>query len=221
MTSREAAMGGGKARILIVDDHPLVRAGFQALIGDEPDFEVCGEAEGFTEALRLADDRNPDAAIVDLSLADGSGLELVKRLHARHPGIRLLVCSVHDESVFADRVLNAGALGYVNKRQATGQVMAALRCVLAGNTYRGGALTAERQTGLGRGDTNSVEKLSDRELEVFVMIGRGRDTAQIAAQLHLSVKTVETHRENLKKKLELDSATQLARCAAQWNLDHG
>jgi DNA-binding NarL/FixJ family response regulator len=219
MSKNGLALTRDKARILIVDDHPLVRAGFEALIGGEPDLEVCGEAEGYAEALRLADELEPDAAIVDLSLADGSGLELVKRLHARHPTTRLLVCSMHDESLFAARVLKAGARGYVNKQEATGHVVQAVREVLDGGIYLSPAMTERVRQRTTADAPTSVEGLTDRELEVFSLIGKGVGTAQIATQLHLSVKTVETHREKIKRKLNLASGSELARYAVQWVLE--
>lgn len=218
MPNRGPAPIHGKARILIVDDHPLVRAGFRALIGEEPDLEVCGEAEGFAEALERADETAPDVIVVDLSLDDGSGLELIKRLHARHPEVRLLACSMHDESLFADRVLKAGGRGYVNKHEATDHVVGAVREVLAGGIYLSSTMTERVRQRTPADGPASVEALTDRELEVFSLIGQGLGTAQVAAQLHLSVKTVETHREKIKRKLGLASGSELARYAAQWAL---
>lgn len=221
MTRSSATRQAGTARILVVDDHPLVRAGLRALIGDEPDLVVCCEAAGVSEALALVDDRRPDVAIVDLSLAEGSGLDLVRRLHARHPDTRLLVCSMHDESLFAARSLKAGAHGYVSKHEATERVVEAVHRVLAGGRYLSAAMTQRLADGdAGRVQT-SVDDLSNRELEVFALIGRGVSTAQIAQQLHLSVKTVETHRENIKRKLNLANGSELLRYAAQWTLENG
>nr|WP_275097600.1 response regulator transcription factor [Sedimenticola hydrogenitrophicus] len=209
----------GQTRILIVDDHPLVRAGFRALIGDEPDLAVCGEASGFTEAMRLATDQHPDVVIVDLSLAEGSGLELVKHLHMRLPDVRLLVCSMHDESLFAERALKAGARGYINKQEATDHVVEAVHQVLRGEIYLSDAMTQRVLQAEGGVQLGSVEALTDRELEVFSLIGQGIGTSRIAEQLHLSVKTVESHREKIKKKLKLLSATELSRYATQWSLE--
>ncbi len=214
-----------KRRVLIVDDHPLVRAGIAALIGHERDLEVCGETGTFGEALELAFLTEPDLAIVDLSLADGSGLELVKRLKVRQPGVRLLVCSMHEESLFAQRALNAGAMGYINKQEATSHVIEAIHRVLQGKVYLTQRMTDQVLQGLARGSAAdgapSIRDLTDRELEVFSLIGRGVATSHIAEQLHLSVKTVEAHRDKIKKKLNLASGSELTRYAVQWTLEQG
>lgn len=210
----------GKSRILIVDDHPLVRAGLRMLIDNEPDLSVCGEAAGSREALELTDNLAPHVIIIDLSLTEGSGLELIKRLHARHPTTRLLVCSMHDESLYAERVMKAGASGYIHKQEATDNVVGAVRRVLSGGSYLSAAMILRTlQTGSGR-EQASVENLTDRELEVFGLIGQGFATSRIAEQLNLSVKTVESHREKIKKKLNLASGSELARYAVQWTLEH-
>jgi len=214
-----------KRRILIVDDHPLVRAGIAALIGNEPDLMVCGETAVFSEALQLARGTEPDLAIVDLSLADGSGLELVKRLKGCEPDVQILVCSMHEESLFAQRVLNAGAMGYINKQEATSHVIEAIRRVLDGKVYLSERMTERVLYGLAGGGAlggaASIRNLTDRELEVLSLIGRGLVTSEIAEQLHLSVKTVETHREKIKKKLNLSSGGELTRYAVQWVLEQG
>ncbi|MCO6414131.1 MAG: response regulator transcription factor [Thiogranum sp.] len=211
------------ATVLIVDDHPLVRAGLRQLIADEPDLVVCGEAASVQEAIKLLDSCTPAVAIVDISLADGSGLELIRRMHARAPGIRILVASMHDESLFAERALRAGATGYINKQEAAAKVIEALRQVLRGKIYLSQKMTEvllrnatgvrERQT------TSSIESLSNRELEVFELIGRGLSTCKIAEKLHLSIKTIETHRANIKKKLGLGNGNELALKAMQWTLE--
>jgi DNA-binding NarL/FixJ family response regulator len=219
MTASKPAAPSHPARILIVDDHPLVRAGLKALIGNERDLCVCAEAAGFADALALADQQVPDLAIVDLSLTEGSGLELVKRLHARRPEIRLLVCSMHDEYLFAERVLKAGARGYIGKQEATDHVVEAIRQVLGGSVYLSPAMTQRMLLGMTGTRPATADDLTDREL--LSLIGKGHGTARIAEQLHLSVKTVENHREKIKRKLNLASGSELTRYAVQWALEQG
>jgi DNA-binding NarL/FixJ family response regulator len=222
MHSKPAAASQDTWRIVIIDDHPLVRAGLGSLINAEPDMEVIGEAEGIADGMALMQVK-PDLAIIDLSLNDGNGLELVKRLRNRHADVRLLVCSMHDEVLFAQRALNAGAMGYINKQEATTNVVKAMRDVLAGNIYLSSQMTARVLTGLAKGNkdfiTAPVHSLTDRELEVFDLIGKGIGTSAIAKKLNLSVKTIETHREKIKKKLNLHSASELNRAALQWTMD--
>jgi DNA-binding NarL/FixJ family response regulator len=226
MQETDLTVAAEKARILIVDDHPLVRAGLRALIGGESDLEVCGEAEGIAQTLTLAQATGPRVVIIDLSLSDGSGLELIKRLHRRHPELLILVCSMHEESLFAERALRAGARGYVNKHEATDRVVEAIRQVLSGGVYLSPTMTQRLLLGVTGGtgsartdDWPPLADLSDRELEVFGLIGAGLGTTQIAERLCLSVKTVETHREKLKRKLNLVSGAELARRAVQWQLE--
>lgn len=211
-----------KWHILVVDDHPLVRSGLSALISAEPDLEVCGETGAVSEALNLAATTSPDLAIVDLSLTDSDGLELVKRLRSHHPALRLLVCSVYDETLFAQRALAAGAMGYINKKEATIRIVEAIRQVLQGELFvsdQVAQLTLQELTQRGTKPHVSVASLSDRELQVYRLIGEGLRTSQIAGQLHLSVKTIESHKEKIKKKLNLTSASKLARHAVQWSQD--
>jgi DNA-binding NarL/FixJ family response regulator len=212
-----------KWQVLIVDDHPLVRAGLAALIAGEPDLEVCGEAGGIGEALEMVRARVPDLAVVDLSLADGNGLELVKRLKAGWAKVRTLVCSMHEESLFARRVLDAGAMGYINKQEAMSHVVEAVRQVLAGKVYLSAAMTERIAQGppgaKEAADGSPLGGLTDRELEVFTLIGQGLTPARIAERLHRSVKTVDAHRENIKRKLDLPSATELTRYAVLWTLE--
>jgi DNA-binding NarL/FixJ family response regulator len=214
-----------RARILIVDDHPVVRSGLRMLIDDEPDLFVCGEAGDADEAIRALDAKKPDLVIVDLSLKGSSGLELIKRIKSRETGSKMLVSSMFDESLYAERVLNAGALGYVSKQEAMEKVIEAIRCVLSGRVYLSATMSDRMLHRLTRDhqapERSPVESLSDRELEVFEMIGRGRTTGEIATQLHLSVKTVETHREKIKAKLRLKSAAELYQYAVRWVLEHG
>ena len=212
-----------RSRILIVDDHPVVRRGLRMLIDDEPDLFVCGEASDANEAIRVLDAKKPDLVIVDLSLKESSGLELIKRIKSRNAAAKMLVSSMFDESLYAERVLNAGALGYVSKQEAMEKVIEAIRCVLSGRVYLSAAMSDRMLHRLARDhqatQRSPVETLSDRELEVFEMIGRGRTTAEIAGQLHLSVKTVETHREKVKAKLGLKTAAELYQHAVRWVLE--
>jgi DNA-binding NarL/FixJ family response regulator len=210
-------------RILIVDDHPLVRLGLSSLIEAEADLEVCGETGKIGEALDLAGRFEPDVAIVDLSLADGNGLELVKRLAAQHKDLRILVCSMHDESLFAQRVLGAGAMGYINKQEATTHIIRAVRHLLDGKVWLSESMTERMLQCIAHGGSTptaaGIESLSDRELEVFGLTGQGMGPSQIAENLHLSVKTVETHKQKIKKKLNLHSGIELTRLAMQWMLE--
>lgn len=213
-------------RILIVDDHPLMRKGLAQTIADEPGMEVCGEAADINEALRKIEVLKPDIAIVDLSLGDGgNGLELIKDVMAMHPSVKILVSSMHDELLFAERVLRAGARGYVQKDEDTSTLLQALRRVNDGGVFLARPMMdriLESMTTSGElGARSPLDLLSDRELEVFEMIGRGMVTKQIAAKLDLSHKTVETYRENIKSKLRLSNATELTRSALMWILEEG
>jgi DNA-binding NarL/FixJ family response regulator len=209
--------------IMIVDDHPLVRSGFRQLIESETDLNVCCEAATMSEALQLIKHCTPDLVIIDLSLPDGNGLELIKRMRAMQTNTLILVSSMHDEDMFAERALRAGAKGYINKQEAGEQVIVAARQVLDGKVYLSSHMAARlllEQDGNPRAPMLSpVEHLSNRELEVFDLIGHGKTTGEIADKLHLSVKTIETHRANIKIKLGLSSAGELTRSAVQWTLD--
>ena len=211
------------ARIFIVDDHPLVRSGFHQLIAGEPDLSVCCEAGSVAEALEQLTVHEPDLAIVDISLPDGNGLDLIKRMRARAPHMGVLVASMHDEDLLAERALRAGAMGYINKQEAAEQVIGAIRQILKGRIYVSEAVAERllRSVADHGGDVqhSPVEFLSDRELEVFDLIGRGLGTGDIAERLHLSVKTIETYRANIKKKLRLKTAAELSRSAIQWSLE--
>ena len=225
-----AAPIGRRAYILLVDDHPMLRRGLAALLDGEPDLQVCAEA-ATVQAAQLALARcQPDLAIVDIGLDGSDGLDLVKAIKLRHPRTRMIVLSMHDESIYAERVLRAGAHGYVGKQQMGDTVLVAVRRVLAGERYMSAALGArfaERfiagagvGTGAGAGTAAaqdaSVALLSDRELSVFRLIGQGQTTRQIAGALNLSIKTIEAHREHIKHKLALESGAALARCATLW-----
>jgi DNA-binding NarL/FixJ family response regulator len=212
-----------KSRVLIVDDHPVMRRGLSQVVGDQPDLEVCGEAASVDEALAMAEQNAPDLIIVDISLGDKNGIELIKQVRNRWPDVRMLVSSMHDESLFAERALRAGAMGYVNKGEETGTLMEAARRVLDGHIHLSPQMTTRLLNQVATTpltDSRSpIEKLSDRELEVFRLIGEGLLTKQIAARLKLSIKTIETYRENIKAKLNLANAAELTRHAVQWVLE--
>lgn len=218
-------MTSSPARILIVDDHPMVRDGLAARISNEADLTVCGEADDVDEALRLVADLNPDLVIVDISLKTGHGIDLIKQVRGRHAKMKMLVQSMYDESVYAERSLQAGALGYLNKQTARETVIDAIRTVLAGKTYLSPEMTdrivRSRVGGMIEPGKSPIESLSDRELEVFALIGQGQTTSAIANQLHLSVHTIDTYREKLKIKLNLANSTELNRYAVQWVLENG
>lgn len=207
-------------KIVLVDDHPIVRQGLVNLINQEPDLEVCGEADDAYQAIKVIADRNPDLAIIDISLEEVSGIELIKDIKVRYPSLITLALSMHDEFLYAERALRAGAKGYVMKHEATEKVVQAIRKVLGGDLFVSEKMAAKlvnkfvgRQTQSG---ISAIETLSDRELEVFTLIGRGYGTRQIADQLHLSIKTIETYRAHIKEKLNLASGPELLRHAIQW-----
>jgi DNA-binding NarL/FixJ family response regulator len=214
-----------RTRVLIVDDHPAVREALALRIGRQLDLEVCGEAADTTEALALIAERQPDVAVVDISLKTGNGIDLIKRIKARNDQVRLLVWSMHSESLYAERALRAGALGYVTKDQATDRIIEAIRRVLDGKVWLSEAM-AERLLHRAVGTEGAaatlspLDALADRELEVFRLIGEGMKTAEIAERLHLSVKTVETYRDRIRQKLDLSDGTKLAHYATQWVLEN-
>ena len=203
-------------RILIVDDHPIVRQGMRLMIDAEPDLQICGEAQTEQEARRQVRALQPDAIVVDLSLEEGDGFNVVRDVHAHFPDIRILVLSMHDEVIYAQRLLAEGAAGYIMKQAAASQLINALRAVLRGERYVSEAL---QQNLVSRSDTDGggSTRLSARELQVISLIGRGLGTRQIADNLSLSVKTVETHRLTIKRKLGLDTNAQLVQYAIKWH----
>ncbi len=212
------------ARVLIVDDHPVVREGLLAQIQGQPDLEVCGEAEDVAGALALVETARPDVAVIDISLRTGNGIDLIKRIKARHASVRTLVWSMHPESLFAERALRAGALGYVHKGRATREIIEAIRSVLAGKVFLSAELSGEllrRLVGQGarKVDRPGVETLSDRELEAFELMGQGLSTQQVAERMHLSPKTVETYRARIKEKLGLNNFAEVIQRATQWMLE--
>jgi DNA-binding NarL/FixJ family response regulator len=212
------------SRVMLVDDHPLVRKGLAALISDEPYLEVCGQAESAESALKILDDCRPDLMIVDITLPGINGVDLIKRIRSRNAQVRILVSSMHEESLFAERCLRAGANGYIDKASATDEVLSAVTKVLDGQLYLSADMTSRMLHGAIRGQAEKqscLETLTDRELEVFALIGKGLPTRDIAERLHLSVKTIETHRDHVRRKLGIANSTELMRHAVQWVLENG
>lgn len=220
------ASGGAKRiesksrrRVMLVDDHPLVRERLAELLNEQPDLCVCCEAADLNEALALVERHPPDLAIVDLSLRNSHGLDLIKDLHTRHPRLPVLVVSMHDESLYAERVLRAGARGYITKQEATQNILSAVRRVLAGEVYVSPQLAFRLAAGVvatAAGPRAGIEQLSDRELRVFELIGYGRKPRQIAAELHLDIKTVEAYRARIREKLGLRDAREVLQRAIEW-----
>jgi DNA-binding NarL/FixJ family response regulator len=212
----------GSARIMIVDDHPIVRRGLVQLIQQEPGFKVVKEVESSSEAMRSLREELPDLVIVDLSLRDINGIELIKQVKAVWPQLPMMVLSMHDEGLYAERAIRAGALGYIMKQEGTEKLITAMKSVLKGEVYLSEAM-ARRVLGrmvAGQPSTSGspMDDLSDRELEVFELLGRGASTRQIAERLSLSIKTVESHREHIKRKLHLKNASELVQHATEWVL---
>jgi DNA-binding NarL/FixJ family response regulator len=207
-------------KIVIVDDHPIVRQGLENLINHESDLSVCGQAEDAHQAMKAIKMLNPDMIIVDISLEEKNGLELIKDIKAQYPSLPILALSMHDETLYAERVLRAGAKGYIMKQQATENVIEAIRKVLSGQLYVSDRMTIRMMHKLVRGKlkmgTSTTDCLSDRELEVFLLIGKGYGTRQIAERLHLSIKTIETYRAHIKEKLNLAGAAELLQHAIHW-----
>jgi DNA-binding NarL/FixJ family response regulator len=212
-----------KSRILVVDDHPIVRQGLALLINQEPDLLVCGEAEEAMGAMHVLASSKPDVLIVDISLNGPDGLDLLKNIRNVYPTLPVLILSMHDESIYAERALRAGANGYIMKQEATEKVLVALRRILDGEIYVSDRIANKMLkhyiTGSGTLRNSSIADLSDRELEVFRLIGEGHGTRQIAEELHLSVKTVESYQAHIKEKLSLRSARELMQHAIQWNMN--
>ncbi len=207
-------------RIMVVDDHPIMRQGLCALIGAEQDFVVCAEAESAEQAVGVAEKEKPDLLIADITLPGRNGIELIKDLQSVTPDIPVLVLSMHDEGIYAERVLKAGGRGYVMKQEGGLSLVTAIRKVLSGQVYVSESISAKILDAMSGGrlqaNRSSVDSLTDRELEVFQLLGNGLGTREIAERLHLSVKTVEVHRANIKKKLNVDTANALVRFAVRW-----
>lgn len=207
-------------RIYIVEDHPLVRQGLSQVVASEADMEICGEAEDSPAAIRGVGEANPDAIIVDISLKGANGLELIKNLKAIHEDIPILVFSMHDETIYAQRALRAGAKAYVMKKESPSKVVDAIRKIIQGEIYVSPSVSDQVLhqivNGPGNVSTSPVDRLTDRELEVVQLIGRGLSSREIAESLHLSVKTIESHRAHVKEKLSLRNATELVQFSVQW-----
>jgi DNA-binding NarL/FixJ family response regulator len=210
-----------RARILLVDDHPMVRERLAEVIDREADLMVSGEAEDRHEAIAAILARPPDLVIVDLTLKNSDGLELIKDIHSRWPRLRMLVVSMHDESLYAERAIRAGALGYITKQEATRKILVAIRRVLTGNLYLNdrvaNRIVRRLMTNVGLVTGTPADLLADREFQVFEMTGQGLNTHEIASRLHIGVKTVETYRARIKEKLQLKEASELLRFAISWS----
>jgi DNA-binding NarL/FixJ family response regulator len=219
MSTRTTPAPKGRKRLLILDDHPMMREGLAQLINNESDLSVCGEAGTGREALDLIGKSKPDLVLADISLPDANGIEVIKDIHAIHADLAVLVISMHEESLYAERVLRAGARGYIMKQEGGKKLMEAIRHVLAGRIYVSEKMsstlleTLSRQPAKGK---SPIEHLSDREFEVLQLLGQGKGTREIADQLHLSIKTVDAHRANLKRKLKLRGFTELIHYAVRW-----
>jgi DNA-binding NarL/FixJ family response regulator len=214
---------GVKKRILVVDDHPIIRQGLALMLNREADLVVCGEAEDATGAMLVMASARPDILIVDISLNGPDGLDLLKNIRTTHPALPVLILSMHDESIYAERALRAGANGYIMKQEATEKVLVAIRRILNGEIYVSERIANKMLklyiTGATSLKNSSISDLSDRELEVFRLIGEGHGTRQIAEELHLSIKTVESYQAHIKDKLSLRSARELMQHAIQWNMN--
>jgi DNA-binding NarL/FixJ family response regulator len=213
-----------KHRVLLVDDHPLVRRGLADVISREPDLTTCGEAADILEAMQEVERTDPDIVVVDLTLKTGHGIELIEKLKIRNPAVKTLVSSMHDEMLFAERVLRAGAMGYISKQEPPESLLQAIRQVLRGELYLSPRMTnrlLHRVVAGNPAQEDPIEGFSNREIEVYESIGQGLTIQQIAARMHLSPKTVETYREKLKQKLNVKSSAELNRRAVQWVLERG
>ena len=213
-----------KARVLVVDDHPIVRQGLSLLIDQQPDLAICGGAKDLPAALEAIATLNPDIIILDISLEGPDGIEVLKNVRLTHPKVPVLILSMHDESVYAERALRAGANGYIMKQEATDKVLEAVRRLLRGEIYISSRIASKiLQQVVGGAPTlgqSPIDALTDRELEVFTLIGRGEGTRQIAEKLRLSVKTIESYQAHIKEKLSLRNGHELLQHAVQWANSH-
>ena len=211
-------------KILIVDDHPSVRDGLSLRIALHSDLEVCGEADSENEAFTLVKQSAPDLVLIDISLKSGNGIELLKRIRAHNPAIKMLVVSGFQESLYAERACRAGAMGFLNKQESSVKLIEAIRTVLAGERFLSPAITRRlinQSLGVRDKTKSPIENLTNRELEIFRMIGEGLTSGAIAERLLLSPYTIDTHRENIKRKLDIRNAAELSRAAVQWLLENG
>jgi DNA-binding NarL/FixJ family response regulator len=216
------SLPGRTYKVAIVDDHPIVRQGLAQAIAREPDLQVCAEAAGIVEALQKIEGASPDVFVIDISLDGENGIELIDYVKSRNPEAKILVYSAYDEETFAGRVVRAGALGFINKREPIGKVVEAIRHVLKGEVFLSPQMTSNllHRAAIGQTlDADPVATLSDRELQVFQLIGEGFSTVQIADKLQVSPKTVESHRKTIKQKLNVQSSAQLSRRAFQWAME--
>lgn len=210
-----------KKKVLVIDDHPIVREGLTYLIDEEEDIVVCGSAENIPEAIKAIKNLKPDVVTVDISLEDASGLELIKEISGQFPDLPILALSIHPECFYAERAIRAGAKGYITKQEATQKVVMAIREVLAGRMYLSQEMNNKLLSGL-VGDSKSdfetspIDRLTDRELEVFSLLGQGKGTREVAERLCVSVKTIETYRLRIKEKLHIDTSSELLQHAFQW-----
>jgi DNA-binding NarL/FixJ family response regulator len=214
-----------KHKVLLVDDHPVVRQGLALLVGREPDLLVCGEADGARSAFQAIETLQPDIVVLDISLAGPDGLDVLKEIRMRSGSLPVLILSMHDESIYAERALRAGANGYIMKQEATEKVLIAIRKILRGDVYLSERLTSAMLNQFVHGSdtikSSPIVSLTDRELEIFRLIGEGHSTRQIADELHLSVKTIESHQAHIKEKLALRNARELVQHAIEWTVSFG
>ncbi len=214
----------GKVRILIVEDHEVFRLGIKELINHEPDLYVCGEAEDVGEARNLIRDLAPDMAVIDITLKSSNGIDLIREISLSYKAMKVLVLSMHDELLYAERSLQAGAQGYIMKQETSKSIVKAIRHILKGNIYVSqnimGNLLNRVRTGQSSLEKSPIETLSDREFTVLRMVGEGRSTGDIADQMNLSVRTISTYRERIKEKLHLKNAAELVRFAVRWVEEH-
>jgi DNA-binding NarL/FixJ family response regulator len=212
-----------KSRVLLIDDHPIVRQGLALLIDREPDLLVCGEAEGSHSAFRAVATLHPDIVVLDISLNGPDGLDVLKEIRVKTGNLPVLILSMHDEAIYAERAMRAGANGYIMKQEATDKVLVAIRRILQGEVYLSERLTNTMLQQFVRGTSpvksSPLVNLTDRELEVFRLIGEGHATRQIAEQLHLSVKTIESYQAHIKEKLALRNARELVQHAIEWTMN--
>jgi DNA-binding NarL/FixJ family response regulator len=211
-----------KKRVIIVDDHPLVRERLVQIFNHELDMEVCGEAEDAKQAMEIIRLKTPDLVIIDITLKNSSGLDLIKSIKLHSPTLPILVLSMHEESLYAERVLRAGASGYITKHQQPEEVLTAVRCVLGGDVYVSSKMASEFLRSISGGTKSaphSVDRLTDRELEVLELIGRGKTTREIAIKLELGVATIDTYRARIKEKMNFNNASELLHFAIRWVQD--